>query len=455
MTMTPHEFVTELLKLELLPKSVVEDFLTDLSGHKRDDLRELLRALVRSGLLTRFQASKILQGQATDLVLGNYLLCDRIGQGGMGVVYMARHRWMDRIVAVKVLNEKAGEEYALRRFQREVQVAAKLIHPNIVTAFDADESDGRMYLVMEYVPGEDLVTLIQDTGPFPLAKAVSCTLQAAKGLYYAHQQGVVHRDIKPSNLLLDEEGNLKILDMGLARIEGAPASTLTPPDSSDNNLTRYYQILGTVDFMSPEQADESHHADERSDIYSLGCTLYYLLIGKPPYSRLSLIKTLMAHRVDPIPSLLEHLPNLPEQLQTVFEKMVAKDPADRLNSMAEVVKALSPFDDDTDFELSESLAMLADDGEDTKVFDFDSDELDKPSTDLSGFDEFPESDELLEDEASSGVRVAGSEPSNRQDNRQAEKQLAVGIDLGTTFRCCPISIKTVNLRPSPMLRANC
>ena len=149
--MTPREFVAKLMELDIVTQATIERFLAKLPAEKRDDLRELLRELVRAELVTRFQAKRIVQGAAEELVLGNYLMCDKIGQGGMGVVYKARHRWMERIVALKVLNEKTGDDYALRRFQREVQAAAKLIHPNIVTAFDADESQGRMYLVMEYL----------------------------------------------------------------------------------------------------------------------------------------------------------------------------------------------------------------------------------------------------------------------------------------------------------------
>ena len=375
MAITPEQFVGHLLDLGVVSTSNAETCLGVLDDPAREDLRQTIGQFVKAGLITRYQTAKILKGQGEDLVLGNYLLLNPIGRGGMGVVYRARHRWMDRIVALKILNQRSNDEKALRRFQREIQAAAKLSHPNIVTAFDADESHGRLYLAMEYVPGEDLVTLVKQHGPFPMAKAISCVIQAAKGLHYAHQQRLVHRDIKPSNLLLDYEGNLKILDMGLARIDSSStkADTLTVEDPS--GLTNPHQLLGTVDFMSPEQADESNSANEQSDLYSLGCTLFYLLTGKAPFHRSTLINTLMAHRLEPIPDIRDYASDIPAELQSVFESMVAKLPAERCKTAADVVKALTPFDDDTDFEVDESLSLIIDEGEDTKVFEFDSKDL--------------------------------------------------------------------------------
>ena len=371
MAITPEQFVGHLLDLGVVSTSSAETCLAVLDDPAREDLRQTIGQFVKAGLITRYQTAKILKGQGEDLVLGNYLLLNPIGRGGMGVVYRAKHRWMDRIVALKILKQRSNDEKALRRFQREIQAAAKLSHPNIVTAFDADESHGRLYLAMEYVPGEDLVTLIKQHGPFPMAKAISCVIQAAKGLHYAHQQRLVHRDIKPSNLLLDYEGNLKILDMGLARIDSSTTKTDTLTVEDPSGLTNPNQLLGTVDFMSPEQADESNSANEQSDIYSLGCTLFYLLTGKAPFHRSTLINTLMAHRLEPIPKIRDYDSDIPAELQSVFESMVAKIPAERCKTAADVVKALTPFDDDTDFEVDESLSLIIDEGEDTKVFEFD------------------------------------------------------------------------------------
>jgi formylglycine-generating enzyme required for sulfatase activity len=224
---------------------------------------------------------------------------------------------------------------AVERFRREVEAAAKLSHPNIVTAYDADEHQGMHYLAMEYVEGKDLATVVKDHGPLPVRQAVECILQAARGLQYAHEQGIVHRDIKPGNLLLDKKGTVKILDMGLALIAGAEAALGGP-----ERLTATGQVMGTCDYMSPEQALDSHVADHRTDIYALGCTLYRLLTGHPPYRGETLMQILLAHRENQIPSLCEARPEVPAELDACFQRMLAKEPGDRYQSMAEVVAEL-------------------------------------------------------------------------------------------------------------------
>ncbi len=248
---------------------------------------------------------------------GEYSVIEKIGTGGMGQVFKALHRRMDRIVALKILPEGSVKSVAaLARFQQEVRSAAKLIHPNIVTAYDAGEHEGSPFLVMELVEGRDLFQHVQEQGPLPVKKAVNCILQAARGLEYAHGKGIIHRDIKPANLLLGVDDTVRILDMGLASFRPAEDEALA----------------GTVDYLAPEQTGETRRADQRSDIYSLGCTLFFLLTGKPLYEGKTVIQKVLAHREQPIPPL--------PSLDAVFQKMVAKTPESRYQSMTEVIQAL-------------------------------------------------------------------------------------------------------------------
>ena len=329
-----EQFVKQLADSGVIAPGKLESFVPPKAQPK--DAQELARQLVQSKQLTKYQAQEIYAGRAKSLILGNYTILDKIGAGGMGQVFKAEHRRMHRIVAIKVLPQNLTKDSAtIARFQREVEAAAKLEHPNIVTAYDADEAGGVHFLVMQYVEGSDLSALVKKNGPFSVANAVNYILQAAKGLEFAHGEGVVHRDIKPANLLLDKKAVVKILDMGLARIStGDDAATQA-------ELTGTGAVLGTVDYMAPEQALSTKHADARADIYSLGCSLHYLVTGKATYDGDTLMSKLLAHREKPIPSLGT---NVPEQVQAVFEKMVAKQVQDRYQTMSEVVAALERCD---------------------------------------------------------------------------------------------------------------
>ena len=321
----------------LLAEEDLRTVLNDLPTNKRPtDATGLAKLLIRSDKLTEYQAKQLMKGNTKSLVFGNYVVFDKIGEGGMGVVLKARHQRMNRVVAVKVLPEKALESPdAVDRFYREVEAAARLSHPNVVTAFDADEHDGTHYLVMEYVEGEDLAHLGHQRGPLPVDEAVGYIVQAARGLEYAHSQGIVHRDIKPGNLLLDASGTVKILDMGLARFEQGL-------DDEADRLTHSGQAMGTCGYMAPEQAEDTHSADRRADIYSLGCSLYRLLTGKAMYTGDTLVQVLLAHRDQPIPSLRDIRSDVSEQLDNVYQKMVAKRPENRFQSMGEAISALEP-----------------------------------------------------------------------------------------------------------------
>jgi len=298
------------------------------------DAGVLARNLVDAGQLTPFQTDAIMAGRLPELCIGSYVVLNRLGAGGMGTVYKARHRSMKRVVALKILSrESADQNSYAQRFQREVETIAQLSHPNIVMAFDAGETVNGLFLVMEFVDGRDLGSEVAEGGPLSMASAVDCILQAARGLAYAHQHGVVHRDVKPANLLRDTAGLVKVADLGLAR--------LTSESSSLNaSLTQAGSILGTADYIAPEQALDSATVDHRVDVYSLGCTLFFLLAGRPLYSAGSLMALLLKHRDAPIPSLREARPDVPAELDEIYRRMVAKRPEDRHPTMAEVVHAL-------------------------------------------------------------------------------------------------------------------
>ncbi|MDZ4687959.1 MAG: protein kinase [Planctomycetaceae bacterium] len=303
-----------------------------------DNVKGLATEFVRRGLMTKYQATAALQGRHDALLLGDYLIQDVIGQGGMGTVFKAEHKRLKRIVAVKTLNPSALKVTdAVDRFRREAELIGKLNHRNIVAAFDAGEVRGQHFLAMEYVEGTDLERLVTQQGPLPPDVAAACILQAARGLEYAHTRGILHRDVKPANLLLATKADppvVKLLDLGLAWIRDS--SSATAPGDPAGRLTQNDRIMGTVTYMAPEQALEIHSADQRADIYSLGCTLYFLVAGKAMYPAESVLKQLVAHRESPIPA----LPRAKPPLNAVLAKMVAKQPEQRYQSMADVIAAL-------------------------------------------------------------------------------------------------------------------
>jgi serine/threonine-protein kinase len=296
--------------------------------------RQIADEFVNRNLLTRWQAEKLLQGRHKGFFLGKYRLLSLLGSGGMSAVYLAEHVLMRRRVAIKVLPRQRVEDSSyLERFHREAQAVAALDHRNIVRAYDVDQEREIHFLVMEYVPGQSLHELVAKNGPVEFVPAAEYMRQAAEGLHHAHRMGMVHRDIKPGNLLLDEKGTVKLLDLGLARF-------FDEKDEHSLTVKHDEKVLGTADYLSPEQALNSHTVDLRSDIYSMGCTLYFLLTGHPPFPDGTLAQRLLAHQAKQPRPLQEERPEAPPGLVTVLEKMMAKKPDERYQTAKEAATAL-------------------------------------------------------------------------------------------------------------------
>jgi serine/threonine protein kinase/WD40 repeat protein len=335
--MSQATLLERLRSSEILAADKLDD-LARLPEAQEADPRALAKVLLKRGWLTRFQINQVASGRGKELLVGSYLLLDRLGEGGMGQVFKAQHRHMGRTVALKLMRpEKLGSPQAVARFYQEVQAAARLTHPNIVIAFDAGQVGNTHYFSMEYIDGVDLLRLVRQRGALPLSQACDFIQQAALGLQHAHEQGLVHRDIKPSNLLVtrDSSATVKILDMGLARVGSAIENS--------RNLTQVGQVLGTPDYLAPEQALDARSVDIRADIYSLGCTLFFLLTGRTPFQAEALAELLLKHQLEPPPLLRSELADAPAQLEKLLAEMMAKSPDDRPGTPAKVATALEPF----------------------------------------------------------------------------------------------------------------
>lgn len=299
---------------------------------------DLARQLIRAGHLTAWQTEKLLAGKHKGFFLGKYKLLQPLGAGGMSVVYLAQHPLLDQRRAIKVLpKSKVTDSSYLERFYREAQAAARLNHPNIVRTFDIDHQGDQHYMVMEYIEGEDLTSLVKRVGALPYPQAVDYLQQTARALQYAHDAGMVHRDVKPGNLLLNQQGQLKLLDLGLAKFSD---------QGSDLTLTHDETLLGTADFLSPEQALHSHLVDHRADLYSLGATFYYLVAGHPPFPEGTVAQRLIRHQSVEPPSLLELRPDCPPVLSELCQWLMRKQPSDRCPSCAKLLAVLADWQRD-------------------------------------------------------------------------------------------------------------
>ncbi len=370
------DLVDTLRKSRLLEAGQLDEIRDQLQP-RTSDPRALAHELIKRDWLTPYQVNQLFQDRGQDLVLGQYVLLERLGEGGMGQVFKARHRSLGRTVALKVVRkERLANPTVVRRFEREIRVAAQLKHPNVVLAFDADMIGNNYFIAMEYVEGVDLSRLVKVSGPLPVEQACDFIAQAALGLQHAHERGLVHRDVKPANLLVTRPAGkapaampldppssasgvlrgpvVKILDLGLARLHPAME------DEGVAGVTQEGVVVGTVDYLAPEQAVNSSTVDVRADIYGLGCSFYFLLTGQVPFVGTTAMEKLLKHRCEEPPP-VEHLrPEVSPSLAAVVRKMMAKRPEDRYQTPAEVANALTTLVSKGG--LAKTLAVPAGDG---------------------------------------------------------------------------------------------
>jgi serine/threonine-protein kinase len=345
---TFEDWLAELRKSGLLSAADVEEVALVGRTRRWQEWDELFEILARRRLVSIYAGRKILQGKVGELFFGPFALLDKLGEGGMGKVYRARRQTDGAIVALKVVRPHLlAHPLIRRRYEREVAAALSLNHPNIVQVYEAGQHEGRHYLVMEFIDGIDLSRLGKEYRPLAIPEACEYIRQSALGLHHAHERGFVHRDIKPSNIIVAGERHLpqaveaavaKILDMGLVRAIGADEEGVEPLE-----LTREGVVVGTPDYMAPEQAKNSRRVDIRADVYSLGCTLYFLLAGRPPFAEGTAIEKILKHQLDPVPPVRQYRPDVPAEVEELLLRMLAKQPQDRPSSALEVAQELEKW----------------------------------------------------------------------------------------------------------------
>lgn len=305
-------------------------------GELPKDPEKVARVFKKQGLITDWHSEKLMGGKYKGFFLGKYKLLGHIGTGGMSSVYLAEHTRMHDRRAIKVLPKaRVKDATYLARFQLEAKAIASLNHPNIVLAYDIDNEGDVHYIVMEYVDGLDLQVLVKNDGPVDPSTAADWVAQAARGLEHAHTNGVIHRDVKPANLLIDSTGVIRLLDMGLALVTVGDDESLTVANNEN--------VLGTADYLAPEQALNSHKVDHRADIYGLGCTLYFLLTGKPPFSDGTLAQRIAKHQTEMPESIRKVRPDVPGELEGICVKMMQKEPEYRYQTAGDVAEVLERF----------------------------------------------------------------------------------------------------------------
>ncbi len=337
---TSERFLEIVERSRLVEPRALADFKAKLKAKYGDELpadaSRIASSMRKAGLVTQWHTDKLLAGKYKGFFLGKYKLLGHIGSGGMSSVYLAEHTRMHDKRAIKVLpRTRVKDATYLARFQLEAKAIASLNHPNIVSAFDIDNEGDTHYIVMEYVDGVDLQQLVRRDGPLDPGTAANLLAQAADGLQHAHQRGVIHRDVKPANLLIDSDGRVRLLDMGLALVAAQENESLTVAHNEN--------VLGTADYLAPEQALDSHNVDHRADLYGLGCTLYFLITGRPPFPEGTLAQRIAKHQTE-MPAAIKKLrPDCPGELDGICVKLIQKDPQYRYQSAADAADALRKF----------------------------------------------------------------------------------------------------------------
>ena len=352
-TITLPAYCALVVKSRLMPSEIVKDQfeLWQSRNSNSDDLEAFRRHLVKAGFLSEYQSVMLARGHADGFQLGTYIIQDRIGKGRMAGVFRAIHS-TGQVVAIKVLPPSSAQHpMLLSRFQREAKLLIKLDHPNVVRAFEFGESGGKHYFAMEYLEGETLDEMLSRRGKLPVPEAVQIAYQAMRGLEHLHARGMVHRDVKPANIILIPgagsslaenalKANAKLLDIGLGKSffdeSGGNQST-------DLQLTGEGVLLGTPDYMPPEQARNAAAADIRADIYSLGCVLFHCLTGQPPFPDRNLMNQIIRHATEPMRPLGDFLKPVPDGLQSLVDRLTAKHPDERFQTPAEAIQAMKPF----------------------------------------------------------------------------------------------------------------
>lgn len=329
-------FVEILQQSKLVPREKLRETLLACKREHDDriprDPEKVARYVIGAGLLTRWQCRNLLAGKYKGFYLGPYKLLDHIGTGGMSSVYLAEHSWTQQQRALKVFpKHRIDEASYLARFKQEARATASLNHPHIVRTFDFDNQGSTHYMVMEYVAGRNLDALVQLHRRLDFAAVAWYIAQAARGLHHAHDKGFIHRDVKPANLLVDDRNVVKVLDLGLALISGSEASL---------TLAHQENVLGTADYLAPEQAVNSHEVDPRADIYGLGCTMYFALTGHPPFTDGTVAQRIVKHQTKMPPDIRADRPDCPGDLADICVKMVQKSPDKRHQTCCEVTATL-------------------------------------------------------------------------------------------------------------------